>query len=273
MKSGSDSQTYKDTSWLTDLLLKEDDSVYLEAATKRAAIEGQLKPKRRWLSALITFLIMLAIGVALGSVGSLVQQTRPSVASETSELRTQVGNLQSDVSFAQDANAAIQSEIDRLRDYLLPDSAAGLAARFDAASVFGGYREVDGSGYQITFIEADASDGSDLVLDLDILFTVNGLFEAGARAVSINEHRVTSTTSIRNVGSAVLVNFEPLKSPVVISAIGGSAMWERFNSSDAKVWLDDLTRNYPIEVQYVVAADLRIEAATIPSVQFANRIQ
>jgi uncharacterized protein YlxW (UPF0749 family) len=102
---------------------------------------------------------------------------------------------------------------------------------------------------------------------------VNGLFEAGARAVSINEHRVTATTSIRNVGSAVLVNFEPLKSPVVISAVGGTKMWDRFNTSDAKVWLDDLTRNYPIEVQYLAVRELRIEAATIPSVRYANRIQ
>jgi uncharacterized protein YlxW (UPF0749 family) len=272
MKFGSDQQTYKDTSWLTDLLLKEDDSVYLEAAARNAADDSG-KPKRRWLSALVTFVIMLAIGVALGSVGSLVQQTRPSVASETSELRLQVSNLQNDVSFTQDANSAIQAEIDRLRDYLLPDSAAGLSARFDAALVLGGYKDIEGSGYQITFIEADASDGSDLVLDLDILFTVNGLFEAGARAVSINEHRVTATTSIRNVGSAVLVNFEPLKSPVVISAIGGTKMWDRFNTSDAKVWLDDLTRNYPIEVQYLAVRELKIEAATIPSVRYANRIQ
>jgi uncharacterized protein YlxW (UPF0749 family) len=255
------------------LLLKEDDSVYLEAAAARNAADGSERPKRRWLSALVTFIIMLAIGVALGSVGSLVQKTRPSVASETSELRLQVGNLQNDVSFTQDANSAIQAEIDRLRDYLLPDSAAGLATRFDEASVLGGYKDIEGSGYQITFIEADASDGSDLVLDLDILFTVNGLFEAGARAVSINEHRVTATTSVRNVGSAVLVNFEPLKSPVVISAIGGTKMWDRFNTSDAKVWLDDLTRNYPIEVQYLAARELRIEAATIPSVRYANRIQ
>jgi uncharacterized protein YlxW (UPF0749 family) len=272
MKSGSDEQTYKDTSWLTDLLLREEDTVYLDAATRHSA-EFSKKPKRRWLSSLVTFVIMLAIGVALGSVVSLVQQTRPSVASETSALRLQVGNLQNDVSFTQDANSAIQAEIDRLRDYLLPESAAGLAVRFDVASELGGYKAIEGSGYQITFIEADASDGSDLVLDLDILFTVNGLFEAGARAVSINDHRVTATTSIRNVGSAVLVNFEPLESPVVISAIGETQMWDRFITLDAKVWLDDLTRNYPIEVQYNAAEDLRIEAATIPSVRYASRIK
>jgi uncharacterized protein YlxW (UPF0749 family) len=272
MKSGSEQQVYKDTSWLTDLLLKEDDSVY-EAAAERLEKKRSGAGKKRWLSAFLTFLIMLSIGIALGSVGSLVQKTRPFVASETSELRTQVQNLQSEVSTTQEGNLAIQDEIDRIRDYLLPEGATGLSARFEKAAEIGGYSNIKGPGLKITMLEAKASDGSDLVLDVDILFTLNGLFEAGAEAVAINGKRVTATTSIRNVGSAVLVDFEPLKSPVVISAIGPKRLWRNFQSLDAKVWLDDLSNNYPIEVQYENVPELKIEAASIPNIKHANRIR
>jgi uncharacterized protein YlxW (UPF0749 family) len=58
------------------------------------------------------------------------------------------------------------------------------------------------------------------VIALDLQLIVNGLWEAGAEAISINGHRLTSRAAIRSAGAAILVDYRPLTRPYVITAIG-----------------------------------------------------
>jgi uncharacterized protein YlxW (UPF0749 family) len=51
---------------------------------------------------------------------------------------------------------------------------------------------------------------------------VNGLWEVGAEAISINGQRLTAVSPIRDAGSAITVNFVSLRRPYTISAIGNS---------------------------------------------------
>jgi len=61
-----------------------------------------------------------------------------------------------------------------------------------------------------------------IVHDVDIDTLVNELWAAGAEAVSVNEQRIVTTTSIRCVGPTVLINSVRLASPYRIKAIGPS---------------------------------------------------
>lgn len=54
----------------------------------------------------------------------------------------------------------------------------------------------------------------------DILIIVNELNNAGAEAVSVNDKRFTSRTSIRCAGTQILVNQEIIAVPFIIKAIG-----------------------------------------------------
>ena len=56
----------------------------------------------------------------------------------------------------------------------------------------------------------------------DILGIVNELKNAGAEAISINDQRIVSTTSITCEGNVINVNGEKTSSPFVIKAIGSS---------------------------------------------------
>lgn len=262
-------QTYKDTSWFTNLLLNADDQIYQTAALKHKASGNQT----RWISATITFSIMLAIGVALGSVVSLVQQIRPAVSSQVQSLRESVSSLQAEVSNAATSNAALQSEVERLRVYVLPEGSTGLQDRYDASAEFGGFAKVAGSGMEITFIESTTAEGSDLVMDIDLIATINGLFAAGAKHVGVNGVAVTGTTSIRNAGSAVLVNYEPLRRPIRITAIGDSSLANNFQATDAQVWLNDLSFNYPIQVLVSNRERISIRNTTIPKITYAKRAE
>ncbi len=89
-----------------------------------------------------------------------------------------------------------------------------------------GMSEVSGAGAIITLADStlDASkvlDPSALVVhDLDLLYILNELKNAGAEAISINEQRIVSTTAIECGGNIITVNGEKIGSPFVIKAIG-----------------------------------------------------
>ncbi len=59
-----------------------------------------------------------------------------------------------------------------------------------------------------------------LVHEEDLLYIVNELFNCGADAVSINDERVVSTTSILCDGNIIRVNGKMIGVPITIKAIG-----------------------------------------------------
>lgn len=59
-----------------------------------------------------------------------------------------------------------------------------------------------------------------LIHDRDLLRVVNELRNAGAEAISINDERIISTTSITCDGNVILINGKKVSSPFIIKAIG-----------------------------------------------------
>lgn len=93
-----------------------------------------------------------------------------------------------------------------------------------------GLTDVSGEGVIVTLkdnpnISTDSTilDPSMVIVHFgDILGIVNELKNAGAEAISINEQRIISTTSITCEGNVINVNGEKISSPFVIKAIGSS---------------------------------------------------
>ena len=94
-----------------------------------------------------------------------------------------------------------------------------------------GLTEVKGEGVIIKLddnrnIEGDELNISQyLVHEEDLLQVVNELFNAGAEAVSINDHRVTNTTAIRCDGNIIRVNGQVITVPITIKAICSKAIY------------------------------------------------
>lgn len=94
-----------------------------------------------------------------------------------------------------------------------------------------GLTEVKGEGIIIILddnrnVESDEINLSQyLVHEQDLLQIVNELFNAGAEAVSINEHRVTNTTAIRCDGNIIRVNGQIITVPITIKAICSKAIY------------------------------------------------
>lgn len=86
-----------------------------------------------------------------------------------------------------------------------------------------------GPGVTVQLADSGASPATDedpyfyIVHDVDIQALVNELWAAGAEAVSVNDQRIVTRTSIRCVGPTVLVNGVRMAAPYTIKAIGPPA--------------------------------------------------
>ncbi|HMC70234.1 MAG TPA: DUF881 domain-containing protein, partial [Mycobacteriales bacterium] len=159
----------------------------------------------------------------------------------------------------------LRDETGRLRTRLLQSSRVGsqLAARIDAADLAAGTVAASGPGLRVTVDDAPSTTGSgtgNQVLDRDLQSLVNALWAAGAEAVAIDGQRLTAQSAIRQAGSSILVNFEPVPRPYVITAIGDPvAMATSFGSSRAVARMRTYTQVYGLHFGFG-----RVQRLTVP---------
>jgi uncharacterized protein YlxW (UPF0749 family) len=122
---------------------------------------------------------------------------------------------------------------------------------------------VAGPGVVITVDDAPGSetDPSDRVLDLDLQILVNGLWESGAEAVSVNGHRLSPLTAIRGAGQAITVDYRSLTRPYRVEAIGDArTLPASFTQSSAGAWWNDLSRNRGMSFALTGVDELTLDA-------------
>ena len=114
-----------------------------------------------------------------------------------------------------------------------------------------GLEEVTGPGVIITLSDSQLDpstvfDPSTLLLhDLDIVSVINELKNTGAEAISINEQRIVSTSSIQCGGAIININGERIGSPFTIKAIGLKESLANIDRTDGYL---DLLRSEPYKI-------------------------
>ncbi len=125
--------------------------------------------------------------------------------------------------------AELQAELQRLRtsnNDLRRDVAQAsedeqaLAARITRLETGTGLGPVSGPGLRITVDDAPDGDTIQQVRDSDLATLVDGLWSAGAEAISVNGKRLTTLTAFDNVGPAIHIAGVPLVRPYTILVIG-----------------------------------------------------
>jgi uncharacterized protein YlxW (UPF0749 family) len=196
------------------------DEDYAHVAQKRA-VAGDARPRAvrpHWSS----FLAIAALGVMAAVVA--VQTDREAPANELSraalvqQIDTRsddVRALQADVARLTRFNASVASNSTRTQAAL-----GDAEARVRRAELVTGFSAVHGPGVRITVDNRPGDEVDGEVLDEDLATLVDGLFEAGAEAVAINDQRINALGGIRNTNRAVHVNGRPVNAPYTVSAIG-----------------------------------------------------
>lgn len=234
-------------SLLVDMLADAQDPSYAAAARRHPPGAGpDVRPGpsggRRVGGLLLLVLVGLATGTAAAGVRSRngdTESTRRSLVAEIQRRSQDAERLGRDLT-------ALRAEVSDQRRAALDADAEGreLAGRLRAAEVAGGLVAMTGPGVVVTIndrpdrltgpTERGGQVGSGRVADRDLQQVANGLWAAGAEAVSINDLRLTARTAIRSAGEAVLVDFRPLSPPYVVRAIGdGAALRPDFEDSPA----------------------------------------
>jgi len=129
-----------------------------------------------------------------------------------------------------------------------------------------GYTAVQGPGVKVILDDAlHAAEDSQQVLDRDLQRTANGLFEAGAEAISINGQRLASLTSIRTAGHSIGVNYRPVQGPYVLSAIGDpKRLASRFAQTEGGLYMQAVKKRYGLRFDVETAKILHLPAAPLP---------
>ncbi len=208
------------TPLLTLITARSMDEDYAHVAQKRA-VAGDARPRAvrpHWSS----FLAIAALGVMAAVVA--VQTDREAPANELSraalvqQIDTRsddVRALQADVARLTRFNASVASNSTRTQTDL-----GDAETRVRRAELTTGFSAVHGPGVRITVDNRPGDEVDGEVLDEDLATLVDGLFEAGAEAVAINDQRINALGGIRNTNRAVHVNGRPVNAPYTVSAIG-----------------------------------------------------
>ena len=221
----------------------------------------------------------LLIGVIALSALVLIaaSQTAANSTADAQQRRDLINQLIQRKSALNDINASIkstQADINSLESGLSSNQQLSGSTR-DRLGRWGteaGVSAVSGPGVEVVVDNAPKSAGSrGVVQDRDLQQLVNGLWQVGAEAISINGQRITSLTAIRTAGAAITVNYQSLTPPYVVDAIGNPAtMPAQFAATDSgAAWLD-LQQQIGMVFSITTKSELTLGAATLPTLRYAK---
>jgi uncharacterized protein YlxW (UPF0749 family) len=265
-------------SLLDDIARQALDPAYADAAARRAVTDPSREAVRRPQRLSLALGGILAVTLLL--VLAAVQTHRHAVSDRRSRqtLLDQVHRETSSVRVLEGRLDVLRDRTQQLRNGLLETTAAGtaLAARLDAADLAAGTVAATGPGLRVVVDDAKSGQSGSTdnqVLDRDLQGLVNALWAAGAEAIAIDDQRLTAQTAIRQAGSSILVNFEPIGRPYVITAIGDPVgLATSFGASAAVARMHTYSQVYGLQFRFGRAEQLTLPRAPGLPLRFAKPV-
>lgn len=233
----------------------------------------------------VTGAVLIAL-VFVAAVGQ-ARSTAPGVRETQHVLSGSVRSAEAAVADASSRRDALAAEVDTEQRQRLEGDARGqqLLGQLDESNLAAAATAVIGPGLEITVTDPgmseDLSDVSkervpgsqQVILDRDLQQVVNSLWLSGAEAVSVGGVRIGPNVTIRQAGSSILVDNQPISSPYVILAVGPPhAMQDIFDRSAGLHRLRLLETSYGVGVQVSTSEALTLPASPIREVNFAKEI-
>jgi uncharacterized protein YlxW (UPF0749 family) len=218
------------TQLLVDLVTNTLDPGYAAAAQRRGPDSA-----RRWYDRPAVVVGCLLIGFTLVVAYVHTHRGAPEAAKVHDRLVSKVRDAErNDDRLAKEADA-LNSTLRKLRDAAL-SGAGSLGSQLDREQLLAGQVAVHGPGLEVMLREpprATKTDtagrggstpitASNILTDRDMRSVINELWADGAEAISVNNVRLSPTTSVRFAGEVVLVDRVAITSPYTIRAIGNA---------------------------------------------------
>jgi uncharacterized protein YlxW (UPF0749 family) len=269
-------------SLLTGLLTETLDPGYAQAAERRkelglprGASAGRAAGRGRFGGGSLAVLVgVAAIGLVLMVAAIQTHRAAPQTALERKQLISRIQSADSKAAGQEKSISEVRAELQAAQAAALgPSTTEG--KQFAALSVSTGAVVTVGPGVEVVIGDAPTAGkptggdmrqqgGADLgrVQDIDLQHVANGLWAAGAEAVSINGQRLTARSAIRTAGSAINVDFRPLSPPYTIDAVGDpKSLAARFQETADGRYLLQLKSQFGIVYEMTAKDSLTLPAA------------
>jgi uncharacterized protein YlxW (UPF0749 family) len=183
-----------------------------------------------WILPVSGISLLLGVMTSMAWITSDTASERISRLDPSQRSRIQTGNISMLEEYVK-----LTKEVERLRaDMTKLENAMGdqtkqaqvLNDALQEVKKFAGLTELEGPGVVVTLKDSTRATntglggGNEIVHDIDVLRVVNELWASGAEAISVNKHRIVSSSSFRCVGPVIHVDNVPISSPVRIQALG-----------------------------------------------------
>ncbi|MCZ7437472.1 DUF881 domain-containing protein [Micromonospora sp. WMMC241] len=259
--------------FLTELFRNPLDPGYGDAAARRAT--GPVSRVRQVLGRPVSLAVLAVIGFLFAVAYQETMAAEPSRATARAGLIAEIKQREAETDRLTSRAEQLREEVGRQRDAALGGSQASRLRDLEAGTGLG---RVRGDGVVVRLADAprdkDAVTGEDRaesqVLYSDLQKVANDLWAAGAEAVSINGQRLTATTTIRQAGEAILVDYRPVTSPYEVQAIGPGSMRDKFDDGRAAALMREVARTEGLSFGVKEVDDLTLPAAPEPRLRYAE---
>lgn len=281
-------------SLLTDLYRSTLDDEYHQAATRRrlspdtraADVQAPLRPGVLLRQPAVIFGVgLLVIGMLLATTAVEQRRDAPALAAERASLVDRIEAVTARATALRDEVASANASLAAVQENALQTTVQGeqVSAELDTLGLISGATAVSGPGLLVVVDNAppgseQADDtvslGDGIVQDLDLQQLVNGLWEAGAEAISVDGIRVGARSSIRAAGDALFMDLHPLSAPYEVVAIGDPGdLGARFLDTYGAGWFQVLASAYGIQYDVETRDALEVPALSGTDLTWAEAYQ
>jgi uncharacterized protein YlxW (UPF0749 family) len=257
-------------SLLNNLMAHPLDEGYAVAARARPS-QGDRPNKSR--HRVILVIALAVLGFLLAVAASQNYRSAPAAEKQRKELITRINQADTRLTDLRSRQTKLADEVRGLQAGGLSNSSSGAALQqqLNNLELQVGAVAVTGAGLKAVIDDAKDSAKEGRLLDVDLQQLVNGLWSAGAEAISVNGHRLTSLTAIRGAGSAITVDYTSLTPPYTVLAIGDTAtMPARFAQSSGGQWVQYLVSNFGVRSTITTEDSLLVPADTTIALRYAK---
>lgn len=269
-------RTYS-TQVLVDLVMDPRDPGYEAAARRNGG-----RPAKHWYDPPAVVIGALVLGFVLAVAYVHTNRGSPEAAKIHTDLVDRVRGAQHAADDLAGQVEDLTLRLNKVRDAAL---SSALADQLDRDQLLAGERAVHGPGLAVTIAEPptpsatpgpgraspNPTSAGHILTDRDVRSVVNELWHDGAEAISVNDIRLTPTSAVRFAGEAVLVDFQPISSPYVVSAVGNAdQLAVAFADSGVASRFQTLSGVKGIGFSFDESKDLQLPAAAGAALRYAE---
>ena len=254
--------------YITATSLDED---YAHVSERR----GTRAPARRSSPGTVGLVVLALFGTLVATAAVQTSRNADVSASSRESLVAQVNDRKAQLAAQRATARSLNREVTALQNSNLDATNEGraLRTRLSRLGLAAARVPVTGEGIRVVVDDAPgATTDKQQVLDQDLQQLVNGLWLVGAEAISINGHRLTELSAIREAGSAITVNFVSLSRPYTVSAIGNKNQMgaKLLDTEGGRTWLT-LRASFGLRFDVNSEDSMTLPAGPAPTLRFARQ--